>query len=113
MIDSTPDAPGSPCTGHKLETADSDRYDKSTHDRLTAAATSYVEQYARSFGDAPSDWSIVEGHYVFSACGDGERVRPFETILNWHASFRPGASMKFPTVPVRVERVGGGHAVAY
>ena len=78
---------------------------QATHDRLTAAATTYVEKYARSFGGAPapSEWTLVEGEgrFVFSACGEGDdRVRPFETILGWHDSFRPGASMKFPTVPV-------------
>lgn len=83
----------------------SQRYDKSTHDRLQAAATSYVEKYALSFGGAlaPSEWSLVEGEgrYVFSACGEGDKHRPFETILAWHDCFRPGAKLKFPTVPVR------------
>lgn len=47
---------------HKLETANSDRYDKATHDRLTAAATQYVEKFARTFstGSGSSGTAVAQ-----------------------------------------------------
>eukprot|EP00966_Prymnesium_polylepis_P197408 4574579-Prymnesium_polylepis.1 len=81
-------------------------HSKAHHDRLTSAAISFVEKYARSFGGGgvQDEWQLVQGgghgRYVFSASGEGDgRTRPFTTVLGWSDCFYAGCSLRMPTVP--------------
>jgi hypothetical protein len=77
--------------------------DKATHDRLHAAATEFVEKYARTFSSggsgsgatAQSEWQLVEGQprHLFTASGEGDgRVRPYTCTLVWSDCFSPGCA---------------------
>ena len=80
--------------------------DKATHDRLHAAATEFVEKFARTFGPAPppiDGWVLVEGQaeaYVFKAAGPIEgKLRPYTCTLAWASGFEVGMTLKFACVP--------------
>ena len=94
---------------HKEATQQSDRYDKGSHDRLQAAATEFVEKYARTFAPVksgtskPSEWELVpdqQSAYTFKSAGESDgKLRPFACTLQWQACFSPAMTLKFPVVP--------------
>ena len=66
---------------HKESTQQSDRYDKASHDRLTAAATGFLERYVASLSeaggsgagaDALDEWETLEPRtsHRFTPVGD-------------------------------------------
>ena len=48
---------------HKIETANSDKYDRRTHDRLNESAVQFAEQIASKFTASPTPvgWSLLDG----------------------------------------------------
>ena len=88
---------------HKEETQGSDKYDKKTHDRLTAAATQYVEAFARQFSPAaiPDGWCLVEGQPPSFEFSKGEKG--FVCSIEWFDSLQPDSVYRFATFPGRTD----------
>ena len=78
---------------------------------VQAAATEFVENFARTFdaktsygaNTASSEWELVpdqQSAYTFKAAGEAEgKLRPFACTINWAPSFAPSMVCKFPVVP--------------
>jgi hypothetical protein len=84
--------------------------DKASHDRLTAAATGFLEKYVQSLGgsaaggssggaggDALGEWELLEPRtsHRFIMVSEGK----FETCVEWLDGMAPGATMRWVTVP--------------
>ena len=87
--------------------------DKASHDRLTAAATGFLERYVASLGggaaggssgsaggsggNALGEWELLEPRtsHRFTMVGEGK----FETNVEWLHGMAPGATMRWATVP--------------
>ena len=87
--------------------------DKASHDRLTAAATGFLERYVASLGggaaggssgsaggsggNALGEWELLEPRtsHRFTMVGEGK----FETNVEWLHGVAPGATMRWATVP--------------
>ena len=94
-------------------TADSDKYDKESNDRLVQAAVAFCEAHAKKFApaaapQAPANgWQLVPGqavNYTAKATGpaaDGQR--PFSLRIGWLPGFEPGMTLRFPVCPGRVD----------
>ena len=88
--------------------------DKASHDRLTAAATGFLEKYVASLGgsaaggssggsgaNALDGWELLEPRtsHLFSKVADGK----FETNVEWLDGMAPGATMRWATVPGKTD----------
>jgi hypothetical protein len=87
--------------------------DKASHDRLTAAATGFLEKYVQSLGgsaaggssggvggaggNALGEWELLEPRtsHRFIMVSEGK----FETCVEWLDGMAPGATMRWVTVP--------------
>jgi hypothetical protein len=82
---------------HQLATADSDKYDRRTHDRLNEAAVRFAEQIATKFTPAPcpDGWSPVDVPSVEFVKVDGAFVATFE----WFPALRVDTKYCWRVVP--------------
>ena len=100
---------------HPLQTrrtADSDKYDKESNDRLVQAAVAYCEAHAKKFAPPAAvpqvdGWQLVPGQAVnYTAKATGPAVdgqRPFSLQIGWLAGFEPGMTLRFPVCPGKVD----------
>ena len=84
---------------HKLETADSDKYDRRTHDRLNESAVQFAEQIASKFTASPTPvgWSLLNGSPPSFQFVKGESC--FSCTFDWFDSLRPDSTYRWETVP--------------
>ena len=88
---------------HKEETQGSDKYDKASHDRLAAAATQYLDTFARTFAPSapvatPAAWALVPGQppsFSFVRDASGQ----FVVQLPWWDALQANAVYRWAVVP--------------
>ena len=71
-----------------------------THNKLTSAATSFVERYARQFGTpiaAPDGWQHVDGAGVYEFKRETDTT--FKCVLPWISAFSPDRVFRFHVLP--------------
>ena len=83
---------------HLETTQGSDKYDKKSHDRLTSAATAYVEQFAKQSTTAPcpEGWVAVDCQPSFEFVRDD--AGSYVCMIDCPA-LQPDTLYCFPTVP--------------
>ena len=87
---------------HQLATANSDKYDRRTHDRLNESAVAFAESVARKFTSAPipEGYALVPDQPPSFACVKGE-AGSYACTIEWFASLRADTTYRFATVPGR------------
>ena len=88
---------------HQLATANSDKYDRRTHDRLNESAVAFAEPVARKFTSAPipEGYALVPDQPPSFACVKGE-AGSYACTIEWFASLRADTTYDV-TVYVRIK----------
>ena len=82
---------------HKVETADSDRYDRRVHDRLNECAVRFCERVAGKYSAAPvpEGWALLDAPSFEFVKGEAG----FACAFDWFDALRAGATYRWASVP--------------